>query len=289
MKYLRSSLFSGNMFSFIVPIIAVKGATRIPILDATDVSRPPVRVHSSCFAGFVAKAGSDSRAFTRVELLCCVLGVVWLLGVALPIVAGNNPRSELAACMNNLRRIGIGMNMWASDHGDRKPWWTPRVEGGSYVNPKSGNSWFEFAYLSNYLASPKILICPSDPPRNAAADWGFGPGGIFYTGNRNNSISYIVGLHAVRDNPESWLSGDRNLRYGSGPEGCATGIQNAWSLNTTDPMQGWTNSIHGLKGNLLLNSGEAKTVDNKGFVEALARHLDTLRSENNMVHFLPSY
>jgi hypothetical protein len=239
-------------------------------------------------AGFVVKKASDDRAFTRLELLFCILGAVLLLGVALPMMAGNNPRSELAACMNNLRRIGIGMNAWASDHGDRNVWWTPRAAAGSQVNPKNGNGWVEFAYASNYLNTPKILICPGDPARFLATHWGGGPGGLLESTHRDNAVSYFVGLHAVADNPESWLSGDKNLKFNSSGQSCTTGIQNAWTLSTTQ-ITGWTNNIHGLKGNLLMNSGQVQTVDNAGFGEALLKHNDTLESETRNVHLLPSF
>jgi hypothetical protein len=184
----------------------------------------------------------------------------------------------------------MGMSMWASDHGDRKSWWTPIEEGGTRQAARTGSGWLEFGYLSNYLESPKILVCPSDPGKWQARYWGFGrPHTLFNAFYRDNAVSYIVGLHAVDDNPRSWLSADRNLRYTAGPSSCSTGIQNAWVLNTTDPLARWTNNIHGLIGNVLLNSGEVQTMDNTRLGPSLALHEDSQESGSGNVHFLPSF
>lgn len=232
---------------------------------------------------FTWRDTNDDRAATRIELVLVLVGLALLFLVAVPLLAGNNSRSELAVCMNNLRQIGLGSRLWANDHDDQYPWWVEEAKGGTRRNPKSGNAWYEINHLSNQLASPKILVCPSDPKKHTAERWNGGPGGLAHVTNRDNALSYIVGLHAVRDNPQSLLSGDRHFTYSMGVRSCSIGINNASVLTPGDPNVGWTNAIHGLRGNLLFNSGEVRTVPREEFNQAL-----DARTEENAVHILPT-
>jgi hypothetical protein len=65
------------------------------------------------------------------------------------------------ACVNNLKQLGLAVRIWASSHGGLLP-------------P-------DLLSLSNELVSPKILVCPEDTGRPAAADWGgFTPANVSY-------------------------------------------------------------------------------------------------------------
>src|SRR6185295_17865716 len=59
------------------------------------------------------------RGFSRLDLLA-VLGCLTLFaGLVLPVLAGRTtPRSERVVCVNNLRQIGMAMQMWAGDNGN---------------------------------------------------------------------------------------------------------------------------------------------------------------------------
>ena len=48
-------------------------------------------------------------------------------------------------CVNNLKNVGLGARIWATDNGDKLP--------------------KDFATMKNELSTPKILVCPSDPAR----------------------------------------------------------------------------------------------------------------------------
>src|SRR5438477_5215559 len=163
---------------------------------------------------------NSQRAFTRLELVMIVATLVLLAGVAFPLLAGTRARSEQVSCFSNLRQIGHALQVWASDHGDRNPWWTPVREGGSYNAPGDpappwlglrNNAWFQWAWISNQLGTPKILVCPSDrdigAPRRMASNFSYNPdGGFLSPAFRNNSVSYFVGLHSIYDDPRSILS-----------------------------------------------------------------------------------
>jgi hypothetical protein len=60
-------------------------------------------------------------------------------------------KARSLACVNNLKQLGLAVHIWASSHGGLLP-------------P-------DFLSLSNELVSPKLLVCPEDTGRQAAADW----------------------------------------------------------------------------------------------------------------------
>src|SRR2546423_1347175 len=113
------------------------------------------------------------KGFSRLELVVVLATLFLLAAVALPGLANNRARSEQVSCLSNLRQIGHAFHLWANDHGDKNHWWTPISEGGTYLAPGEtapwpfgpslrNNSYFQFAWISNELATPQILVCPGD-------------------------------------------------------------------------------------------------------------------------------
>src|SRR3954453_4065183 len=111
-----------------------------------------------------------NRAFAYIDFLFVTAGVFILL-LAFSAAANNRRRSEYLVCFNNLRQIGIGMQIWAGSHGDEKPWRVPAADGGSSGHRLAENAWFHFTLTSNELRSPTILACPSDVLTRTANDW----------------------------------------------------------------------------------------------------------------------
>jgi len=60
-------------------------------------------------------------------------------------------KAESVACINNLKQIGLAVRIWATDNNDVFP-----------------SNWLR---MTNELATPKILACPSDKGRSPANDW----------------------------------------------------------------------------------------------------------------------
>ena len=222
----------------------------------------------------------SARGFTRLELLVLCATLLILACLALPVLASTKSRSQQIGCFSNLRQIGRAFQLWANDHLDQPPCRTRWQDGGTYGGGSSGGgfvapSWliaglqnevyFQFYWLSNELATPKILACPSDEQVVVAENFsGTAEGGFLHVNYRNRAVSYILGLHAFFDYPQSLLSGDRNIKYTS-TSGCSGGIQFAYSLIYNDPSFGWTNNIHGEAGNLLFSDGQVQYVTKAGF------------------------
>ena len=228
------------------------------------------------------------EAFTRLELAMLVAALALLASMSLPLLANSKIRSEQIACLSNLRQIGHAVHLWANDHGDRTPWVTPLGEGGTrgLTNPLKENAWFQMGWMSNELATPQILVCPSDQhfgaPRKMANDFSNLQGGFFNPGFRNNSLSYLIGLHAVLELSRGILSGDRNIRW-EAQGACALGFSFVDVMNTGQPSVVWTNAIHGVQGNLLFIDGSAEQLSTTGLQQA-AR--GPIQNDNGSNHFL---
>src|SRR5437867_4516251 len=145
----------------------------------------------------------EQRAFTRLELMAVLFALAFLATIALPMLASSRGRAEQASCFNHLRQIGRAFQLWASDHGDRNPWATPVREGGTFgsTNPYKAEAYFQMGMISNELATPRVLVCPSDigvggAPRRMASDFSFTNlnGGFFVVGFRSAALSFTIGL-----------------------------------------------------------------------------------------------
>jgi len=217
--------------------------------------------------GPTARPGSpglaeSAQAFTRIELLALLAGLVFVAMIALPVLANTNPGSQRLTCANNLRQIGQAFLMWANDHEERIPPMVPTNEGGTQLMPLGLNGWVQFSWISNELGTAKVLACPSDDGK-VARDFSSDPsGGLLHPTFRNSAISYFVG-HPLPEFPRNMLCGDRNLAT-SGPNLSCPYFLRA-DLVVVRPFTGrWTSSTHINSGNLLARDGHVEQLSDAG-------------------------
>ncbi|MBU4377434.1 MAG: DUF1559 domain-containing protein [Candidatus Omnitrophica bacterium] len=109
-----------------------------------------------------------SLGFTLIELLVVLVIVGLLIAIILPAVRGAMDSAKTAVCMNNLRQIYLGMQMYADDHdGNNIPSW-PGPSGPGVTSTTSGYIWANnMKYgLGNlypdYIDDINIFFCPSN-------------------------------------------------------------------------------------------------------------------------------
>jgi prepilin-type processing-associated H-X9-DG protein len=237
----------------------------------------------------IARLGRSPEAFTRLELAAVLAALTLLAAVAWPVLANTKPRAQRVTCANNLAWIGRATHQWASEHGDRMPVRVPTAEGGAFQHPLNGQLWFHLSLMSNELVTPKFLACPSDSTARQARDFSTDPAGGFLSPDfRYSAASYMLGLDAFFDFPNSILVGDRNLEVWALGSSCSCGVRNAMAINTSpfDPLLGWTMRIHLGTGNLLFADGRVEETSTARLRQVRTLSLD----DNGVLHFLmPRY
>lgn len=220
-----------------------------------------------------AMASKRSRAFTRWDALALMAAAGLLFAWVLPALAVSKPRSQVMACLNNLRLIGQAHQLWGADHDNFMPLRVSQIQGGTQSGSRVGHAWFEFAWISNELVTPKILVCPADANTSrVATEFSTRPeGGFLNASYRNNAVSYWLALDTFGIHPQGPISGDRNLSFDAVNTGCSSGVLNAAGI-ALRPASGraqWTNAVHQGTGNIVLNDGSVSQTSNQEMIQIL--------------------
>ncbi len=109
--------------------------------------------------------------------LLATLIVVMLAVRLLPPLSAAKPQAPRINCANNMKQIGLAVQIWSSDHKDRFPFNVSTNEGGTMELRAEWKNGFDqnpariFQVMSNELNTPMILVCPADPSKQPALDF----------------------------------------------------------------------------------------------------------------------
>jgi hypothetical protein len=221
-------------------------------------------------------------AFTRAELLAVLAVLAVLTLVVLPALANSRSRSARVICANNLRQIGVAFQLWGNEHFDELPQEVSPSDGGTKQHPLAANVWFHLAWISNELASPKILLCSSDTGQFARDFTADPTGGYLHPNFANRATSYFLGYNDpyFANNPNAAIAGDRNITTTGGVAGCSrfnTALR--IPLPASAGVQ-WTRELHGDAGNVLTGDGRVQQLDSAGLRQLLKLRFDDAGSKH---------
>jgi len=173
-----------------------------------------------------------SRGFTLIELLVVIAIIAILAAIMFPVFGRARENAKRATCWSNLRQLGMGLHMYASDHDECFPIGTDPVQWSFFFNPK-----LAFAQaIYPYIVNRPLFYCPSCDAlaamngastvpgmaqwaaglRNTDANWAVGNICYYYysflvncssSGPGNNFRARVL-TEACDQPAETWLMGD---------------------------------------------------------------------------------
>jgi prepilin-type N-terminal cleavage/methylation domain-containing protein/prepilin-type processing-associated H-X9-DG protein len=93
---------------------------------------------------------TKKAAFTLIELLVVIAIISILASILFPVFARARENARKAACMSNLKQIGVGVMMYAQDYDE------------TYISGQTSSPilyWYDL--LQPYTKSRQIFVCPT--------------------------------------------------------------------------------------------------------------------------------
>mgnify|MGYP000291895756 FL=1 len=122
----------------------------------------------------------NRRGFTLTGMLVAIAIVVVLSAIGYPVIRAGVRASHKAACLSNLRQIGVGLESYLGEHGQ----FMPELEAGR--RSRDEDLPVLETLLDDYLRDPGVFRCPADQEQ-------FAKSGSSYLWNTTQN-----GLHRTR-------------------------------------------------------------------------------------------
>ena len=151
------------------------------------------------------------RGFTLTEVLIVMAIIVVLAGISIPLGRSILGKSRQAACLNNLRSLGVGLESYLQDHQQKLP------ELAAGRASKADDSPVVETVLLPYIETPEAFKCPQDSKQ-------YHKSGSSYLWNSTQSGLHVsqLSFFGIKDRPdkiplitdkEAWHPSGTNFLY----------------------------------------------------------------------------
>jgi len=96
---------------------------------------------------------AERNGFTLIELLVVITIISILAAILFPVFARARENARKAACMSNLKQIGLGMMMYIQDFDETFP-----VSWQSWV---STDQMYWYQIIDPYIKNKQVFVCPT--------------------------------------------------------------------------------------------------------------------------------
>ena len=215
------------------------------------------------YSGLILRRRHEEAAFTLIELLVVIAIIAILASLLLPALGRAKNEAKDVDCISNLRQLGLGIRLWASDQGDMYPWNVTVANGGD----KGSLDWADnIRCVSNQVQNTRIPVCPRDLSRTAANNWSV----MLYS-----NISYLFGKSFTQARTQDIIVGDFNVIGGGG------GGDVTWNVFVgTSIDAAWDTNLHVLKGHFAMGDGSVHLLHTPDMREMISTLLTTGQMTN---------